>query len=72
MAEVKQLVEAVEADLVIFDNPLSPSQQRNLAEELTVLSLEYPAYSLNFLVFFRFLHVFCDVKADKLLIVFLN
>ena len=36
VAEVKELVEATDADLVIFDNPLSPSQQRNLAEELKV------------------------------------
>ncbi len=34
--EVKELVRAVGADLVIFDNPLSPSQQRVLAEELGV------------------------------------
>ena len=32
--EVRELVEATDADMVIFDNPLSPSQQRNLAEEL--------------------------------------
>ena len=32
VAEVKELVQATGAGLVIFDNPLSPSQQRNLAE----------------------------------------
>ena len=36
VVEVKALVEAMDADMVIFDNPLSPSQQRNLAEELKV------------------------------------
>ena len=36
VAEVRELVEALGADIVIFDNPLSPSQQRNLAEELKV------------------------------------
>lgn len=34
--EVKELVEATGADLVIFDNPLSPSQQRVLTETLGV------------------------------------
>ena len=47
VAEVKQLVEAVEADLVIFDNPLSPSQQRNLAEELKVGVLDRSALILD-------------------------
>jgi len=35
-AEVKELVGSLGADLVIFDNPLSPSQQRALTEELGV------------------------------------
>ncbi len=35
MAEVKELVHAMNADMVIFDNSLSPSQQRVLSEELT-------------------------------------
>ena len=34
--EVKELVEATGSDLVIFDNALSPSQQRALAEDLRV------------------------------------
>ena len=36
VAEVKELVQAQGADLVIFDNDLSPSQQRALTEELGV------------------------------------
>ena len=36
VAEVKEVVEATGADLVIFDNSLSPSQQRALAEDLKV------------------------------------
>src|SRR6478672_5231457 len=32
--EVKALVEELEADLVIFNDELSPSQKRNLASEL--------------------------------------
>jgi GTP-binding protein HflX len=36
VAEVKELVQAMGADLVIFDNDLSPSQQRVLTEELGV------------------------------------
>lgn len=36
VAEVKELVEVQEADLVIFDNSLSPSQQRVLTKELGV------------------------------------
>ena len=47
VAEVKQLVEATDADLVIFDNPLSPSQQRNLAEELKVGVLDRSALILD-------------------------
>ena len=34
--EVKAVVEAMGADMVIFDNPLSPSQQRALSEDLKV------------------------------------
>ena len=34
--ETKELVQAMEADLVVFDNELSPSQQRVLTEELGV------------------------------------
>ena len=37
--EVKELVEAQSADMVIFDNSLSPSQQRVLSQELKVQSL---------------------------------
>ena len=33
-AEVKELVGAMGADMVVVDNPLSPSQQRVLSEEL--------------------------------------
>ena len=36
VAEVTQLVQAQEADLVVFDNELSPSQQRVLTEEMGV------------------------------------
>ena len=34
--EVRELVDSLGADIVIFDNPLSPSQQRVLAQELGV------------------------------------
>ena len=34
LEEVKELCDAMEADMVIFDNSLSPSQQRVLGEEL--------------------------------------
>ena len=47
VAEVKELVEATDADLVIFDNPLSPSQQRNLAEELKIGVLDRSALILD-------------------------
>ena len=47
VAEVKELVEAEDADMVIFDNPLSPSQQRNLAEELKVGVLDRSALILD-------------------------
>ena len=36
VAETKELVEAMEADLVVFDNELSPSQQRVLTEDIGV------------------------------------
>lgn len=45
--EVKQLVEAVGADLVIFDNDLSPSQQRALTEVLGVQVLDRSALILD-------------------------
>ena len=47
VAEVKELLEATDADLVIFDNPLSPSQQRNLAEELKIGVLDRSALILD-------------------------
>ena len=47
VAEVKELVQATGAGLVIFDNPLSPSQQRNLAEELKVGVLDRSALILD-------------------------
>ena len=47
VAEVKELVEATDADMVIFDNPLSPSQQRNLTEELKVSVLDRSALILD-------------------------
>ena len=40
MEEVKQLCEGTKADLVIFDNDLSPSQQRVLTETLGVQVLD--------------------------------
>jgi len=36
LAELKELVQASEANLVIFDNDLAPSQTKNLEEELKV------------------------------------
>ena len=47
VAEVKALVDATDADMVIFDNPLSPSQQRSLAEELKVGVLDRSALILD-------------------------
>ncbi|WP_297211376.1 GTPase HflX [uncultured Flavonifractor sp.] len=47
VAEVRQLVEAMEADLVIVDNPLSPSQQRALSEDLKVQVLDRAALILD-------------------------
>ena len=45
--EVKQLVEAAGADLVIFDNDLTPSQQRSLTEAIGVQVLDRPALILD-------------------------
>ena len=45
-AEVKELVGAMGADMVVVDNPLSPSQQRVLSEELGVQVLDRAALIL--------------------------
>lgn len=45
--EVKELVEAQGADMVIFDNALSPSQQRVLSEELGVSVIDRSALILD-------------------------
>ena len=42
-AEIKDLVDTLGADIVIFDNPLSPSQQRVLTEELGVTVMDRAA-----------------------------
>ena len=47
VAEVKQLVDAMGADMVIVDNPLSPSQQRVLSEDLGVQVLDRAALILD-------------------------
>ena len=47
VAEVKQLVQAMDADMVIFDNSLSPSQQRALSEDLGVAVLDRSALILD-------------------------
>ena len=47
VAEVKQLVEAMDADMVIFDNALSPSQQRVLGEDIGVSVLDRSALILD-------------------------
>ena len=47
VAEIKQLVEAQGADMVIFDNALSPSQQRVLSQELKVSVLDRSALILD-------------------------
>ena len=47
VAEVKELVQAMEADMVVFDNSLSPSQQRVLTEELGVSVLDRSALILD-------------------------
>ena len=46
-AEVKELVWAMAADMVVVDNPLSPSQQRVLSEELGVQVLDRAALILD-------------------------
>ena len=46
-AEVKELVGAMGADMVVVDNPLSPSQQRVLSEELGVQVLDRAALILD-------------------------
>ncbi|MBD5133773.1 MAG: GTPase HflX [Clostridiales bacterium] len=45
--EVKELVQRLGADIVIFDNPLSPSQQRVLTEELGVTVMDRSALILD-------------------------
>ena len=45
--EVKELVHSLGADMVVFDNPLSPSQQRVLSEELKVNVLDRSALILD-------------------------
>ena len=45
--EVKELVQNVKATMVIFDNPISPSQQRVLTEELGVQVLDRAALILD-------------------------
>ncbi len=47
VAEVKELVRAMDADMVIFDNALSPSQQRVLSEETGVSVLDRSALILD-------------------------
>jgi len=47
VAEVKELVQAMGADMVIFDNGLSPSQQRALTEDLGVSVLDRSALILD-------------------------
>ena len=47
VAEVKELVKATGAEMVIFDNALSPSQQRVLSEELKVAVLDRSALNLD-------------------------
>mgnify|MGYP002510241427 FL=1 len=46
-AELKELVQSLGADIVIFDNPLSPSQQRVLTEELGVTVMDRSALILD-------------------------
>ncbi len=46
-AEIKELVQRLGADIVIFDNPLSPSQQRVLTEELGVTVMDRAALILD-------------------------
>ena len=46
-AEIRELVQRLGADIVIFDNPLSPSQQRVLTEELGVTVMDRAALILD-------------------------
>jgi len=46
-AEIKELAQRLGADIVIFDNPLSPSQQRVLTEELGVTVMDRAALILD-------------------------
>ena len=46
-AEIKELVGTLGADIVIFDNPLSPSQQRVLTEALGVTVMDRAALILD-------------------------
>ena len=46
-AEIKELVQSLGADIVIFDNPLSPSQQRVLTEQLGVTVMDRSALILD-------------------------
>lgn len=45
--EVKELAQAMEADMVIFDNSLSPSQQRVLSKEIELPVLDRSALILD-------------------------
>ena len=47
VAEVRDLTEKTGSGMVIFDNPLSPSQQRVLTEELGVQVLDRSALILD-------------------------
>ena len=47
VAEVKELVHALDANMVVFDNSLSPSQQRALNEDLGVAVLDRSALILD-------------------------
>ena len=47
VAEVRELVKAMDANMVIFDNSLSPSQQRVLSQELKVQVLDRSALILD-------------------------
>ena len=46
-AEIRELARSLGADIVIFDNPLSPSQQRVLTEELGVTVMDRAALILD-------------------------
>ena len=45
--EIRELARSLDADMVIFDNPLSPSQQRVLSEELGVSVMDRSALILD-------------------------